>query len=116
MIEKMNDYLTWYKIMFGCLKVHGYRFESYFKDDLEEVQKFSLALSLNTNNTTDTESSKKSTYLKILKELYYSHYLGWFGNYCNREEYSAVLDKIYAKILNETSESGEEVDFKNKIR
>lgn len=79
--------------------------------NLKEVQEFSLALSLNSNNTTDAIFFKKDIYLKILKELYYSHYLDWFGNYCNREEYSAVLDRIYAKISNEISGDGKGIDL-----
>lgn len=75
-------------------------------DNIEDVQEFSLAISLNSNNSADTIYFKKDKYLQILKELYYSHYLDWFQNYCNREEYSAVLDKIYSKISNEISGDG----------
>lgn len=80
-------------------------------DNIEDVQEFSLAISLNSNNSADTIYFKKDIYLQILKELYYSHYLDWFQNYCNREEYSAVLDKIYSKISNEISgdEKGSEL-------
>lgn len=80
-------------------------------DNIEDVQEFSLAISLNSNNSTDTIYFKKDKYLQILKELYYSHYLDWFGNYCNREEYSAVLDKIYAKISNEISGDGKGMEL-----
>lgn len=80
-------------------------------DNIEDVQEFSLAISLNSNNATDTIHFKKDTYLKILKELYYSHYLDWFGNYYNREEYSTVLDKIYAKISNEISGDGKGIEL-----
>jgi hypothetical protein len=80
-------------------------------DDKENVQEFSLAISLNSNNTTDTIIFKKDKYLQILKELFYSHYLDWFGNYCNREEYCAVLDKIYAKISSEISGDGKGIEL-----
>jgi hypothetical protein len=80
-------------------------------DNIEDVQEFSLAISLNSNNSTDTIYFKKGKYLQILKELYYSHYLDWFGNYCNREEYCAVLDKIYAKISNEISGDGKGIEL-----
>ena len=75
-------------------------------DNIEDVQEFALSLSLNSSNPADTIYFKKDIYLQILKELYYSHYLDWFQNYCNREEYSAVLDKIYSKISNEISGDG----------
>lgn len=80
-------------------------------DNIEDMQEFSLAISLNSNNTTDTICFKKDKYLQILSELYYSHYLDWFGNYYNREEYSAVLDKIYAKISNEISGDGKGIEL-----
>lgn len=80
-------------------------------DNIEDVQEFSLAISLNSNNSTDTIYFKKGKYLQILKELYYSHYLDWFGNYCNREEYCAVLDKIYAKISNEIFGDGKGIEL-----
>ena len=78
---------------------------------IEDVQEFSLALSLNSSNATDTMFFKKDIYLQILKELYYSHYLDWFGNYCNREKYSALLDRIYAKISNEISGDGKGIEL-----
>lgn len=80
-------------------------------EDIEDIQEFSLAISLNSNNATDAIFFKKDKYLQILKELYYSHYLDWFGNYCNRKEYVTLLDKIYAKISSEISEDGKGIEL-----
>lgn len=81
------------------------------EDNIENVQEFSLALSLNSNNVTDTIFFKKEIYLQILKEMYYSHYLDWFGNYCDRKKYRDVLDRIYANISNEISGDGKGIEL-----
>lgn len=80
-------------------------------DNIEDVQEFSLAISLNSHNAANTIYFKKDKYLQILKELYESHYLDWFGNYCDREKYSAVLDRIYTKISNEISGEGKGIEL-----
>lgn len=80
-------------------------------DNLEDTHEFSLAISLNSNNTMDTIYFKKDKYLQIIEELYYSHYLEWFGNYCNRDEYSTVLDKLYERISNEISGDGKGIEL-----
>lgn len=107
---KLNDYdSNFFRHMLSnenYIKLPFPYYQPPLAENIEDVQEFSLAISLNSNNSADTIYFKKDKYLQILKELYYSHYLDWFQNYCNREEYSAVLDKIYSKISNEISGDG----------
>lgn len=80
-------------------------------EDIEDVQEFSLAISLNSNSTIDTIFFRKEKYLHILKELYYSHYLNWFSNYRNREEYGNLLNQLYAKISSEITEDEKGIEL-----
>lgn len=73
---------------------------------LEDIQEFSLAICLNSNTNIDTIYFKKEKYLEILSELYYEHYLEWYANYCNREQYRVILQKLYAQISEEISGDG----------
>ena len=70
----------------------------------ESASEFNLAIKLTTVDEHEDFHIPKDQYLKIVEELYYSHYLEWFKNFVGKNEYNEyerTLTNLIAKIKSE---------------
>lgn len=67
----------------------------------EQAQEFNLAMKLMSVDNSTPLTLDKEQYLSIINELYYSHYLSWYRNFQDGDQFEKKIDKIFLHIKNE---------------
>lgn len=67
----------------------------------EQAEEFNLAIKRYSIDKDDTFLLKKGQYLRIVKDIYMAHYLEWYRNNWDGNQYKKIVDELLSRIESE---------------